>query len=153
MNSLTFTVYGVPQPQGSIKAFMPKGCTRPILTSDNAKLKPWRQQITGTALAAVEPQKFCKITRPFAVELHLAFFFDKPKSVRAADKTTKPDLDKLERGVCDALTGVAYDDDSQVTRVTKSKDFGSPARTEIFVTNAEQRAVKPTGGQGSTSAL
>jgi len=38
MKVLTFQVYGEAQPQGSAKAFIPKGWKRPILTSDNAQL-------------------------------------------------------------------------------------------------------------------
>jgi crossover junction endodeoxyribonuclease RusA len=138
MPSLIFTVYGTPQPQGSMKAFA-RG-KRIIVTSDNTKLEPWRQQVSGTALAAAIDQKFLRIPRPLGVALTLRFYFERPKSVKYPDKSSRPDLDKLERAICDALSGIAYDDDSQVTRVTKSKDFGMIARTEIVVTTAEQRA-------------
>ncbi len=40
---IEFTVYGVPIPQGSTKAFVPKGWTRPVVTHDSARTKPWRQ--------------------------------------------------------------------------------------------------------------
>lgn len=138
--SLVFTVYGKPQPQGSLKAF--KRGKRIIVTSDNAKLKPWRQQVAATAQAAAIDQKFLRIPRPHPVALRVVFYFEPPKRNRLKHKTTRPDLDKLLRATKDALSGVCYDDDSQVTRVYElSKHFGSPARTEIVVSNAEQRAV------------
>ena len=81
---LLFTVYGVPIPQGSMKAFTPKGWTRPILTSDNKKTKPWRQEVAGAALEAMQ-----------------RYGFEKPQSTKKSvvAKTTKPDLDKLARSL------------------------------------------------------
>ena len=45
----------------------------------------------------------------------------------------KPDLDKLARAVGDALTGVAYRDDAQITRWHLQKRYGEQAGTEITV--------------------
>jgi hypothetical protein len=39
--------------------------------------------------------------------------------------------------VLDALTGIAYEDDSQVCECRLAKAFGSPARVEIRVSTAE----------------
>lgn len=130
----TFTVYGVPVPQGSLKAFHPKGCKHPVLTSDNTKLKPWRQQVAEVAMIEATGRM-----RPTGgVEVHVDFFFDKPKSApkKVTEKTTKPDIDKLLRGILDALTGIAYVDDAQVVRSSQSKQFGSPARAVIRVVAA-----------------
>ena len=44
----------------------------------------------------------------------LEFRLRRPASVDRALPTTKPDRDKLERAVCDALTGVLWVDDCQV---------------------------------------
>lgn len=136
---LSFTVYGVPTPQGSMKAFVPKGSRRAYLTTDNKKLKPWRQEVSGTAKVAMQGEP--PANRKIGVELYLDFFFDRPSSVskKVPDKTTKPDMDKLLRGIFDALTGIAFEDDSQVVRSGQTKQFGSPARVEIRVVTAEQR--------------
>ncbi len=131
---LRLTIYGAPQPQGSLKAFMPKGHRFPVLTSDNAKLKPWRQEVAQTALAEMQRLGLQQIARPRGVCLQVAFFFDKPKSIKAdAAKSTKPDIDKLLRGLSDALTGIVFEDDAQEVQCFVTKQFGSPARTEIFV--------------------
>jgi crossover junction endodeoxyribonuclease RusA len=113
---LNFTVYGVPQPQGSIRAFTPKGWKRPVLTSDNAKVKPWRQEIAGTALAIMERDSIRRIERPAGVKVTAYFYFPRPKSTKKSveHKTTKPDIDKLTRALHDALTGIAFEDDSQI---------------------------------------
>ena len=49
-----FTVHGTPQPQGSAKAFIPKGWKRAIITSDNRSLKPWRQDVSAMASEAMQ---------------------------------------------------------------------------------------------------
>ena len=132
-NSINFTVNGTPQPQGSIRAFMPKGAKHPVLTTDNVKLKPWRQEVSVMALLARgfgnrDPLK-C------AIYLRVKFIFAKPKSIKPSvtEKLTKPDVDKLLRGLFDALTGILFHDDSQVVWVDANKEFGLPERTEVEV--------------------
>src|SRR5678815_3649800 len=106
MSKLTFTVFGTPAPQGSMKAFIPKGARFPVVTADNAKTKPWRQQVAGTALAEIARQGL-EIKRDGPVFLQANFFFERPKSIGkfVTFKTTKPDVDKLVRSICDSLTG------------------------------------------------
>lgn len=135
---LVFTVYGTPQPQGSSRAFFRPGMKRPVITSDNPKNKPWRQELSGTAQH--EMGELALIERPHAVRVEAFFYFDKPKSTPRAvnHKTTKPDLDKLARSLLDGLTGIVFEDDSQVTQCWVSKFFGSPARAEIRVTSMEE---------------
>lgn len=130
---LSFIVYGRPQPQGSTRAFLPKGTTRPVITSDNKRLKPWRQEIAGMAKSLLPSTG--GLLRTSAVRVQADFFFKKPKSARKSTKhkTTKPDVDKLVRGVLDGLTGIAFDDDSQVTEILAAKFFGLPERAEIRV--------------------
>lgn len=128
---ISFTVYGTPVPQGSMKAFMRPGSKFPVITSANKKLKPWRQEITGCALKVFR----APVLRPSALSVEIKFFLTKPesKSARVKYPSTKPDVDKLLRGVLDALTGVAYEDDSQVCRVVMEKNYGRPERAEITV--------------------
>lgn len=133
---IAFTVYGKPQPQGSIRAFMPKGAKHPVLTSDNAKLKPWRQQVSATVWAEMTNKKLRCLDRSVAVRLSVIFYFAKPKSTKKSviEKTTKPDLSKLIRAVEDGLIGIVYQDDSQIVEYGRcSKQFGIPERTEVSV--------------------
>lgn len=131
----SFIVYGMPQPQGSTRAFIPRGWTRPVITSDNSKLKPWRQELAQTVMVAMGECGAQKVDRGVPVSIALTFYFEKPKSQRksALHKTTKPDLDKLLRAVLDALTGIAYQDDAQVCECRVAKVFDSPARVEIEI--------------------
>lgn len=130
-----FTVFGTAQPQGSTRAFIPRGWARPVITTDNGKLKPWRQELSQTALIAMQECGAKLASREMPISIALTFVFEKPRSARktAVHKTTKPDLDKLLRAVLDGLTGIAYEDDSQVCECRVAKIFGSPARLEVQV--------------------
>jgi hypothetical protein len=74
---MTFTVPGIPVPQGSVKAFMPKGARFPIVTSDNPKTRPWRQDVRQ---AAIE-HNVQRLEGP--VELECEFILPRPRD-RAA---------------------------------------------------------------------
>src|SRR5271157_4858394 len=110
-----------------MRAFVVKG--RPIVTSSNKNLKSWRQEVAGAAAMALPN------TEPWQgpIYAHVTFYFDRPKSVKSECKTTRPDLDKLLRGILDALTGIIFNDDAQVIYCGVEKHYGSPARAEISV--------------------
>lgn len=137
--NLSFTVYGSPQPQGSARAVPVKGYAKPFITSANKQLKPWRQQVALCALDAISGTE--GITDG-PVGVHIDFFFAKPKSTakRVIHKITKPDVDKLLRGILDALAGVLFRHDAQVVSARVTKQFGIPERAEITVRSLEGAA-------------
>lgn len=132
---LQFTVFGKPEPQGSSRAFIPKGWTRAVITSSNPKLKSWRQELAKAALLACchAKESDFPIHHRIAVQVALQFFFAPPKKVNTKEKTTRPDVDKLMRAALDGMTGIVYHDDSQVAHAQISKCFGLPERVEIYV--------------------
>lgn len=133
---IQFTVYGRPQPQGSMKAFIPKGWTRPVLTSSNAKMKPWRQEVMTTIVSL----RHELIKRPAAVKVQAGFYFERPKSLPKKNGnhlTKKPDLDKLARALLDCLSGVLIEDDAQVSDLHVSKFYGLPERVMVIVDRME----------------
>jgi Holliday junction resolvase RusA-like endonuclease len=130
-DTVKFTVLGTAQPQGSVRAFMVKG--KPRLTSDNAKLKPWRDRVGWAALEARNKQGWPE-NYEGVVCIFVRFFFAKPKSAKKrSDHTVKPDVDKLSRGLLDSLTGILFKDDAQVVLLHASKWYELPERTEIHV--------------------
>ena len=91
-----------------------------IIHSQGSALAVWRSSI------AIEAKRAgC---RPIngAVFINLLFSMPRPKTVKRPSPTVPPDLDKLIRGVLDALTAVAYVDDGQVTEITAIKVYGEP---------------------------
>lgn len=127
---VAFFAPGVPQPQGSHRAFVVKG--RAIITDANAKGRPWRDTVALAAREARGGQE------PFtdAVRVEATFRMPRPKSVKRYWPTVRPDLDKLTRLLLDALTiaGVVGDD-AQVTTLSVGKRYADePGGSGVDVT-------------------
>ena len=142
---ISFTVFGHPEPQGSTKAFIPKGWSRAVITTDNKKLKPWRQQLSQSATAALAENKGELLAKPAGVRLAVCFYLERPTSIprKRALPSVKPDIDKLTRALMDALTGTIFEDDAQVTDLVVAKRYGIPERAEVQVEIIEDVAYKP----------
>lgn len=134
MRSVSFTVYGHAAPQGSSRAFVPKGWKRAIVTSTNPKLKPWRQQISGVAVNLGEEA----FAPHVPLKIILDFYFARPKSVSAKKRpgmTSAPDVDKLARSCFDSIKGILIHDDAQIVNVRARKFYGSPERVDITISD------------------
>jgi Holliday junction resolvase RusA-like endonuclease len=91
-----------------------------VIHSQGSALAAWRSAIALSAkMAGAKPH-----IEP--VEIELVFRMAKPRTVTRSEPSVAPDLDKLIRAVLDALTAVAYRDDGQVTRITATKEYGTP---------------------------
>lgn len=117
MSVTSFYVAGKPEPQGSMSAYSKAG--RVIVTSANPKLKQWRQQIAAAA------ERHARVMLNGPVEVDLLFYLPRPKSAPKSRTvpTVRPDADKLARAVLDALTGICFTDDSQVTCLYVAKKY------------------------------
>lgn len=110
----SFFVKGRPVPQGSMKFIRPGV----MIHSRSQELALWRADIARNAeLFGFKPVAS-------AVKVELDFVMNRPKSAKRVFPSVKPDLDKLIRAVLDGLTGVAYEDDSQVILIQSSKTYG-----------------------------
>jgi len=135
MREIRFVVHGTPVPQGSTRAFIPKGWKRAIITTDNTKLKPWRQQVSGTA-ASLDVEAF---PAHVPVTVTLDFYFARPKTASVKKRpgmTTKPDVDKLIRACFDACKGILFHDDAQIVSVAARKFYCEPERVEIVISES-----------------
>lgn len=132
----TFTVLGVPAPQGSKTAVMTGGRARVIEGSSatgRARHKAWRTAVAETAREAWGDQP--PLDGP--VRLHVHFQMPKPKSARKsklwADR--KPDLDKILRCTLDGLADAGcVTDDARVVELWSTKQLSmgwTGARVEI----------------------
>lgn len=120
----SFFVYGTPVPQGSMKAFVVGGHAR--LTSDNQKLKPWREAVKAAAIEAKQQRNGHTFDTPLVT--HFVFYVPRPKSYpkKILFPWRKPDLDKLVRGVNDALTEASFwTDDALVVDAYAAKRFAT----------------------------
>lgn len=112
--SIAFSVEGKPIQQGSMRAF-----NNHIVHNKSKELMAWRAQVAQAAkVAGCTPIEG-------AITISMTFRYARPKSVSREVPTVPPDLDKQIRSILDALTGVAYVDDSQVTTITATKQYGN----------------------------
>lgn len=148
-----FIVPGAPVPQGS------KRVVRGRLIDVNKGLKPYRAEVAAAAAEAIglpthSPEALAAAmadhhpTRQ-AVAVAMRFGLVRPRghygTGRNAERlkpsapawpATKPDVDKLERAVLDALTGVLWADDAQVVVLSADKVYSAQPLTFVTVTRA-----------------
>jgi len=133
--SIVLVVDGIPQPQGSKTAYVVNG--RAVIAEgtpkSRKKLKAWRAAVRAVGesfwLSSSGPAMFggpVIVTTEFRVV--------RPKSVKRAMPTIKPDLDHYIRSVGDALTGVIWDDDSQIVEIRARKVYSPSPGATITVT-------------------
>jgi crossover junction endodeoxyribonuclease RusA len=108
----SFFIPGNPIPQGSMKIIGKR-----MIHTRQKDLYAWRQAVWEAAQGAgITP-----LTGSVTVDAW--FYMERKKSVTRDEPNVRPDLDKLTRAILDALTGVAYTDDAQVTRINVSKEY------------------------------
>ena len=117
---------GTPIQQGSMRHV---GHGR-MIHNKAVELAAWRADIANAArLAGCTP-----ILDP--IEITMRFRVKRPKSVKREHPTVAPDLDKYIRGVNDGLTGVAFADDSQVIKITASKEYSDQPGVDIEISDS-----------------
>lgn len=143
-------VTGHPRPQGSVKAFVHKHTGRAVVVKDNNRTqKSWRGDVRETVerVWSLPP-----IDGP--VRVRLDFVMPRPLSTpksRTPPAIKKPDGDKLERAVWDALTHVVWSDDSRIVSWGGSKRLAELGETPgcrirvgvIELQPAPSRAARP----------
>jgi crossover junction endodeoxyribonuclease RusA len=117
------------------------------VTSDNPRLKEWRDLVAYTAQQHVRGGQLSG-----AVTLRVVFQLARPASLpkRVTTHVTKPDLDKLVRSVGDSLSGVVYRDDSQVVQILARKVYaplGAPPGVHVEI---EEQLYDQPALQGAT---
>lgn len=123
--TISFTVQGVPIPQGSKTLVGVKsGHPRMINNNDHA-LKAWR-----TLIGEVARETGAKLIVGMPVELEVRFVFPRPGRPKCGEAPcVAPDVDKLLRAVGDAITGILIHDDALITDMIGRKRFGPPGRS------------------------
>jgi Holliday junction resolvase RusA-like endonuclease len=150
---LRFFVYGIPKPGGSKRAFAfmrkkgPKAGRLGVAVTDDAGEgnKNWRASIAHTAGPLV------KEIFTGSISLTVVFYMPRPKGhfgkrglLASAPRrpAKKPDLLKLARCLEDALTGIAWKDDSQIVEEALNKiyaDEGFPTGAEVWICPMDDR--------------
>jgi Holliday junction resolvase RusA-like endonuclease len=101
-----------------------------LVHQKSAELMAWRKAIGLTA------KSHFPTPLQGAVEIRLHFGIQRPKTVTRSEPSVKPDLDKYIRAVLDGLTGVAYEDDQQVTFIVARKSYQKTAGVAIELSSS-----------------
>ena len=122
---MRLTVYGKPQ-----------GKARPRFTRQGRAYTPkntvdYEEQIKQAYIAA--GGTLISDTAPILICITACF--KRAKSNKMDSPTLKPDADNIAKAVCDALNGIAYKDDKQITRLKVDKVWAEDGieRIEIDV--------------------
>lgn len=138
--STRFFVAGMPVPQGSLRSFA-HAKTGKVVTPQSSKVLVWRDLIRHEAI------QHCKTPLDGPVIVEMVFWMPRPKSHFGTGRNElvrkpsaplhhlkPPDIDKLARAVLDALTYVAFNDDSQVVELVAAKTWaGSTAKAGVHI--------------------
>lgn len=127
---IRFEVEGIPGPQGSKKEVGKRKNGSAILIESSKKVKPWRTAVTAVA------RKYCKHVLEGAVKVEIIFYMPRPKQLPKGrtHPSVYPDADKLARSTFDALSGIAFKDDSQVTHLKALKRYHPDGWTGAHIT-------------------
>ena len=79
------------------------------------------------------------LMKPTPIKVSLTFYLTQPKRSKWDYPTGKPDIDNLEKSICDAAEGVLYENDSQIVEKHSYKWW---ARKEGFITMEVEDATK-----------
>lgn len=148
---MVFTVEGKSISQGSLTAVPTNRNWRTVpgvrwvIKDAKADLKPWRKAVAEAAREGMDGRSLLE----GPVRVRVRFVFERPTShffVRKTGRVLRPDaplwvtshqlgdLDKHVRSILDALTGVVFEDDSQVSSEASDKVYGSNPCAIVEVT-------------------
>ncbi len=138
---VAFFAAGTPAPKGSTKAFMRPGMRFPVVTADNGE----KQRAFGSVVSFSAVRAGLK-PMDGPVSLNIKFIMPRPKSLpkRVTAHCKKPDIDKLTRLVADALTGIAYVDDSQIVALSAFKSYAAAGQITGAEITIYRTLVSPT---------
>lgn len=134
---LKFRVYGVPASQGSKKGFVVNGRVN-MVEQSHKKLRPWREEISDAGAKAMDGRD--PLDGPLFA--NITFFMKRPAKPKFKDyPAVFPDVDKMTRGVLDALkmAGVIKDDARVVACMA----------TKVFAASLEEQGCQITVGSMS----
>jgi crossover junction endodeoxyribonuclease RusA len=152
---LAFAVEGIPKTKGSMKAL--RRGSRVVVINDSERTGAWEARIRVAARAAARSVAFRPLSGPVCVSV--TFRLPRPVSSIRRDGTPRAradlfpvkkrsgDLDKLQRPVLDALTGIAWEDDAQVIAVAAQKTWANrEKRPGVEIEVVEAADVVAAGG-------
>lgn len=131
--TLSFIVRGIPAPKGSFRISAKRGGRGFVVRKDSDATEVWEQRVAWAARAAMGREPVFNTP----VEVTLVFWMPRPKSVKRAVPSVKPDWDKLARSTCDALTSTVLVDDALVVDAVVRKRYADKGEEGATITVKE----------------
>lgn len=136
--SFSLFIPGIPASKGSYRPITGRSRTtgKPVtrLIPMDKKERPWRDHVRDTILSHRTPT----IPHESFVTVETTFYLPRPKTIPPSKRkqpTVKPDIDKLQRALYDAITEThIWHDDCQITDVTSHKRYADNTTTGVFLT-------------------
>lgn len=148
-------VLGTPAPKGSSRAFINKKTGRAFVAPGGAKTTEDKIANWNCAVREAAADAIGEVAEPVYVDRCLIvvveFKMCRPsghwhktkgglKPGAPVAPRTKPDIDKLARTTLDALTGIAFDDDSRIVDLVLRKRYAEPGKEGARITVEEWKA-------------
>lgn len=136
--SFSLFIPGIPASKGSYRPITGRSRTtgKPVtrLIPMDKKERPWRDHVRDTILSHRAPT----IPHDSYVTVETTFYLPRPKTIpphKRKHPTVKPDIDKLQRALYDAITEThIWHDDCQITDVTSRKRYADTRPTGVLLT-------------------
>ena len=136
--SFSMFIPGIPASKGSYRPITGRSRTtgKPVtrLIPMDRKERPWRDHVRDTILSHKHPT----IPPNSYVKIETTFYLPRPKTIPPSKRkhpTVKPDIDKLQRALYDAITEThIWNDDCQITDVISHKRYADDTPTGVFLT-------------------
>lgn len=143
MHAICFTIPGKPQGKARARTFYnPKTNGMSSITPEKTVL--YENLISTCYMQAAGEERFPDDSY---LLIRIQAYFEPPKSASKKAKVEmlegkilpakKPDIDNIIKAVLDALNGVAYRDDTQVTELHARKRYGEIPRVEVILQEIE----------------
>lgn len=137
MPSLTLTLDGYKAlPQGSKNAYIHRHTGRIVQVESVKGLKASRQSLSAIMAYEANQHGWIKPSKDVPVFIDMTFYYERGKTVKREHHTVKPDGDKLQRYLWDAITQALniWVDDAQVTNWTGNKKYGTTNSIQLTIT-------------------
>lgn len=129
----TFTVYGDPIPKGRPRF------TRQGRTYTPKRTHDYESEVAMIAKAAMAGQE--PLETSLTVCVYATFPIPQSYSKKRSEACLnglerhikRPDLDNVVKAITDAMNGIVYKDDSQITTIHAKKVYGTVGMVEVYV--------------------
>lgn len=130
---ITFTVPGEPKGKGRPRLGRSGHAYTPHDTANYENLVKVCFAEAYTDFEPLDCEVYVDITAIYKIPKSVSKKKSLDMQMGIVNPTKKPDLDNIAKIICDSLNGMAYGDDSQVTKLIVRKVYGLQPRVDVKI--------------------